>query len=62
MKLIPPEIPTVLPLTAEYDGLAVMAFAVGQNLAYVATLHGIVAVLVHQLVGFFHPVLVIDCG
>ena len=44
------------------DRLAVMALAKRDDGAHVTALHGVVAVLVHQRVGFLHPMLIVDCG
>ena len=44
-----------------YDGLTVVVLAVGDNLAYIAAFHGIVAVFVHQLIGLLHPTLIVHC-
>ena len=44
------------------DRLAVMALAKGDDSAHIATLHGIIAVLVHQGVRLLHPTLVILSG
>ena len=41
------------------DGLAVVAFAKGDDGAHVATLNGIVTVLVHQVICLLHPSFVI---
>ena len=44
------------------DGLAVVPFGKGDDGADVAALDGVVAVLVHEGVGFFHPAFVVDGG
>ena len=44
------------------ERLAVVILAVRDDLAHVTALHGIVAVLVHQVIGLLHPALVIDGG
>ena len=44
------------------DGLAIVALAEGDDGAHITAFHGIVAVLVHQGVGFLHPTLIVDSG
>ena len=44
------------------DGLAVVPFGKGDDGADVAALDGVVAVLVHQVIGLFHPALVVHRG
>ena len=40
-------------------GLRVMIVAVGNDLTDIATLHGIISVLIHQLISLLHPPLVV---
>ena len=44
------------------DGLAVMVLAVRDDIAHVAALDGVVAVLVHELVGLLHVTLIVHGG
>ncbi len=44
------------------EGLAVVVLAVRDDLAHIAALHGIVPILVHEVIGLLHPTLVIDGG
>ena len=41
------------------ERLAVMMLATGQHVAYVSALYGVVAILVHQIVGILHAALII---
>ena len=45
-----------------YHPLAVMVLAAGQYVAHVAALHGVVSILVHELIGGFHVALVVADG
>ena len=42
------------------ERLAVVVLAVGDDFAHIAALDGVIAILVHQVVGFFHPALIVD--
>ena len=44
------------------EGLAVVVFTVWDDIAYVSALDGVVAVFVHEIVGFFHVALIVHSG